>query len=105
MDAIGNVPERGTLHHLDYDLVTGQPTGGDLNTVQNLRLVREQYVVEKMDDIDALRRSRQYRVVGSDLNGVQPQEDDTIEVGGETWTIRLVDPDPVGASLVLHVRR
>lgn len=104
MDAAGNVPEIGTLKHLAYD-ANGQPTEVGTVLVQNLRMIRESYIVEKVDDVNTLRNARQYRVIGLDLGGVVPREDDELQFGSEVWIIRFVDPDPVSASYLLHVRR
>ena len=104
MKAADNVPEICILHHILFDSTTGQMSG--TQDITGVRVVAEQYLVEKVEDAAQIRNTRQYRAVSSDLGGVEPLEDDTLTFpDGGSWVIFAIQPDPARASYLLHVRR
>ena len=104
MKAADNVPEICTLHHILFDSTTGQMSG--TQDITGVRVIAEQYLIEKVEDAAQIRNTRQYLAVSSDLGGVEPLEDDTLTFpDGSSWVIFAIQPDPARASYLFHVRR
>ena len=105
IDAFQNVPEICTYHEIGYD-DSGQGSVGDKTTIPNLKVIREDFEVEKVDGSAVLEKDRRYMVAALDLLGVTPEEDDTLEFSiDDVWTVHRVSADPACAAYYLHVRR
>jgi hypothetical protein len=104
--AFGDVPENCTFRKIGYDSTTGQATGSDSVTITGCKVVRQDFVTEKVDNSNILKDDRQYLLPAIYLGGVEPKEDDKLDFGGdEVWTIHIVDTDEAGATHLLHCRK